>query len=231
MGAVASFAERYLPRCAGVRILATSRELLGVRGERALGTPPLDVADDPARAGASDAVELFMVRASAAAPDFDADAADVAHGRPDLPPPRWSSARHRARRGSPAGPLARTDRDAPRRPVPALARGRAHARSGGGVELRPAHRCGAGSVRAPGGVPRRLQPRGGGDGRVRCRRRRARRPRSAHAARREVARHDRDLGRHLPVPAARDASGVRARPTRSSAARSIGGTTGCSSGP
>ena len=50
VGAVASFAERYLPRCAGVRILATSREVLGVRGERALGTPPLDVADDPARA-------------------------------------------------------------------------------------------------------------------------------------------------------------------------------------
>ncbi len=78
VGAVASFAERYLARCAGVRILATSREVLGVRGERALGTPPLNVADDPARAGESDAVELFMVRASAAAPGFDADAADVA---------------------------------------------------------------------------------------------------------------------------------------------------------
>ena len=77
VGAVASFAERYLPRCAGVRILATSREVLGVRGERALATPPLGVADDPARAGESDAVELFMLRASAAAPGFDADAADV----------------------------------------------------------------------------------------------------------------------------------------------------------
>ena len=77
VGAVASFAERYLARCAGVRILATSREVLGVRGERALATPPLNVADDQARAGESDAVELFMVRASAAAPDFDADAADV----------------------------------------------------------------------------------------------------------------------------------------------------------
>ena len=78
VGAVASFAERYLPRCAEVRILATSREFLGVRGERALGTPPLNVADDLAPAGQSDAVELFMVRASAAAPGFDADAADVA---------------------------------------------------------------------------------------------------------------------------------------------------------
>ena len=78
VGAVASFAERYLARCAGVRILATSREFLGVRGERALSTPPLDVADDLARAGESDAVELFMVRASAAAPGFDADVADVA---------------------------------------------------------------------------------------------------------------------------------------------------------
>jgi predicted ATPase/class 3 adenylate cyclase len=76
--AIVSFAERYLPRCAGVRILATSRELLGVRGERALGTPPLDVPDDLAQAAESDAVELFMVRASAAVPGFDADEVDVA---------------------------------------------------------------------------------------------------------------------------------------------------------
>ena len=78
VGAVASFAERYLQRCAGMRILATSREFLGVRGERVLSTPPLNVADDPALGGESDAVELFMVRASAAAPDFDADVADLA---------------------------------------------------------------------------------------------------------------------------------------------------------
>jgi non-specific serine/threonine protein kinase len=77
VGAVASFADRYLARCAGVRILATSREILGVRGERALGTPPLSVADDLAASGDSDALELFMVRASAAASGFDADAADV----------------------------------------------------------------------------------------------------------------------------------------------------------
>ena len=78
VGAVASFAERYLRRCAGVRILATSREFLGVRGERALNTPPLDVGEDPAHAHGSDAVELFLVRASAAAPGFDTGAADVA---------------------------------------------------------------------------------------------------------------------------------------------------------
>ena len=78
VGAVASFAERYLQRCAGVRILATSREFLGVRGERALITPPLIIADDLALAGQSDAVVLFMVRASAAAPSFDPHAADVA---------------------------------------------------------------------------------------------------------------------------------------------------------
>ena len=78
VGAVASFAERYLQRSAGVRILATSREVLGVRGERALSTPPLNIPDDPALAGESDAVELFLVRASAAAPGFDASVADVA---------------------------------------------------------------------------------------------------------------------------------------------------------
>jgi predicted ATPase/class 3 adenylate cyclase len=76
--AVGLFAERHLPRCPGLRILATSREVLGVRGERALSTPPLHVADDPALAGSSDAVELFMVRASAAASGFDADGADMA---------------------------------------------------------------------------------------------------------------------------------------------------------
>jgi predicted ATPase len=76
--AVASFAERYLARCAGVRILATSREVLGVRGEQALGTPPLNLTDEPTHARKSDAVELFLVRASAAAPGFDADTADVA---------------------------------------------------------------------------------------------------------------------------------------------------------
>jgi predicted ATPase/class 3 adenylate cyclase len=78
VGEVSSFAERYLRTCAGVRILATSRELLGVRGERALLVPPLDVADDPAHPGESDAIELFMARASAAAPGFDANMADVA---------------------------------------------------------------------------------------------------------------------------------------------------------
>jgi len=78
VAAVASFAQRYLQRCAGVRILATSREFLGVRGERALGTPPLNIADDMVLAGVSDAVELFLVRASAAAPSFDAGSADVA---------------------------------------------------------------------------------------------------------------------------------------------------------
>ncbi|MEY2423096.1 MAG: hypothetical protein QOI95_3163 [Acidimicrobiaceae bacterium] len=76
--AVAGFADRYLGQCAGVRILATSREFLGVRGERALATPPLNVADDPVLAGVSDAVELFLVRASAAVPSFDVGAADVA---------------------------------------------------------------------------------------------------------------------------------------------------------
>jgi len=43
-----------------------------------LGTPPLNVADDPSLAAESDAVALFMVRASAGAPGFDADTADVA---------------------------------------------------------------------------------------------------------------------------------------------------------
>jgi len=78
LGAVADFAERYLSRCAGLRILATSREGLDARGERALATPPLSFDADLAQAGSSDAVELFLVRAAAAAPGFDVEAADVA---------------------------------------------------------------------------------------------------------------------------------------------------------
>jgi len=61
---VAAFVDRMLRSCEGVHVLATSRELLRVRGERAIPVPPLD-----------EAVELFVVRAQAAVPGFDADAA------------------------------------------------------------------------------------------------------------------------------------------------------------
>ncbi|WP_305798348.1 LuxR C-terminal-related transcriptional regulator [Micromonospora sp. U21] len=62
---VAPFAERVLAACPGTRILATSRERLGVRGERAVPLGPLPLA--------SDAERLFIDRATAADPGFEAD--------------------------------------------------------------------------------------------------------------------------------------------------------------
>ena len=160
-------------RCAGVRILATSREVLGVRGERALGTPPLDVADDPARAGESDAVELFMVRASAAASGFDAGTADVATvaqicRRLDGLPLAIELAAARLRALSLEQIATRLDDRfrllrAGERTLEAVVAWSYDLLTDAEREV---------FVRA-GGVPGRLQPRGGGDGRVRCRRRRA----------------------------------------------------------
>jgi predicted ATPase/DNA-binding XRE family transcriptional regulator len=75
--AVGGFCERLLPACSRLRILATSRELLDVRGEHAIQTPPLAVPDDPALAPLSDAVRLFLARAAAGAPWFRTDEADL----------------------------------------------------------------------------------------------------------------------------------------------------------
>lgn len=75
--AVAGFCERLLPACSRLRILATSREFLDLRGERAIQTPPLAVPDDLALAPPSDAVQLFLARAAAGAPWFRPDEADL----------------------------------------------------------------------------------------------------------------------------------------------------------
>ena len=75
--AVTSLCDALLPAAPHLSILATSREYLGVRGEHAMRTPPLSIPDDPALASMSDAVELFLTRAQASAPDFDAGSADL----------------------------------------------------------------------------------------------------------------------------------------------------------
>jgi predicted ATPase/class 3 adenylate cyclase/DNA-binding CsgD family transcriptional regulator len=83
--AVAELAAAVIERCPDVRLLATSREPLGVAGEVTWRTPSLSV--PPASAttadtvGAFDAVELFCRRAGAARPGFgltDVDAPVVA---------------------------------------------------------------------------------------------------------------------------------------------------------
>ena len=75
--AACGFCERLLPECSRLRILATSREFLDVRGEHAIRTPPLAVPDDPALAPLSDAVQLFLARAVAGAPWFRPDETDL----------------------------------------------------------------------------------------------------------------------------------------------------------
>jgi predicted ATPase len=75
VGASASLAEALLGRCPGLKVLATSREALGVGGEALFVMPPLSL-PDPRRLPAPDAlwdyeaVRLFVERAKAVRPDF-----------------------------------------------------------------------------------------------------------------------------------------------------------------
>ncbi|WP_433285836.1 BTAD domain-containing putative transcriptional regulator [Micromonospora sp. CA-244673] len=78
--AAAGLTERLLTACPGLRVLATSREPLGITGEalrpvESLALPPAGA--DPATALAYPAVRLFADRAGAVRPDFAVDAATV----------------------------------------------------------------------------------------------------------------------------------------------------------
>nr|AIU93532.1 hypothetical protein LRS1606.98 [Rhodococcus sp. NS1] len=73
--AVAQLVDRLLRTCPSVKIMATSREPLGIRGETVLRVPPLTVperSDDVTRRkdDSGDAVKLFVERAAAVLPDF-----------------------------------------------------------------------------------------------------------------------------------------------------------------
>jgi len=80
--ACATRADSILARCARVRILATSREPLGVEGERvfalrSLSLPPAEAPRDAGAAAESESVKLFVDRARLAMPDFALDASNV----------------------------------------------------------------------------------------------------------------------------------------------------------
>nr|WP_239523398.1 BTAD domain-containing putative transcriptional regulator [Geodermatophilus normandii] len=78
--AAADLVADLLGRCPGVRVLATSREPLGVDGETLHPLGPLAVPSDgasPAEAAASPAVRLLLDRARAVSADVSADAAVV----------------------------------------------------------------------------------------------------------------------------------------------------------
>ncbi|MFC8076969.1 BTAD domain-containing putative transcriptional regulator [Streptomyces sp. NPDC057307] len=81
---VAALAQTLLPVAPGVRVLATSREPLGISGEQLWPVPPLDVPQQgaaPTEIVRSSAVRLFAARATAVSPGFalsDANAEAVA---------------------------------------------------------------------------------------------------------------------------------------------------------
>ena len=73
LDAAAGLAEAILAGAPGVRVLATSREGLGIPGEHVWPLRSLSVASDLAEAGQSDAVTLFAERAQAVHPEFVLD--------------------------------------------------------------------------------------------------------------------------------------------------------------
>ncbi len=78
---VAELVDRLLRAAPGLRVLATSREPLGLAGEVVWGVPPLDVpaADaEPEALADRSAVQLFVARAAAAAKGFRLDAGTAA---------------------------------------------------------------------------------------------------------------------------------------------------------
>jgi predicted ATPase/DNA-binding SARP family transcriptional activator len=81
VAAAAVLADRLLAHCPRLRIIATSREPLGIAGERLEMVPPLGLPPEDADARAArqhPAVQLFADRAADAAPGFAVDAATVA---------------------------------------------------------------------------------------------------------------------------------------------------------
>ena len=81
LAAAAALAADILRSCRGVRILATSRQPLGVGGEQVFGLRPLSLPPagaTMAAAAASDAVSLFAQRATAARGDFSLTPSNVA---------------------------------------------------------------------------------------------------------------------------------------------------------
>lgn len=89
--AAADLATRLLADEAGLRILATSREALGVAGEQRWPVPPLPLPGPDLEAADSAAVQLFTARAAAADPGFRlgpdnvAAVADLCHRLDGLP--------------------------------------------------------------------------------------------------------------------------------------------------
>ncbi len=80
IGAAAVLADQLLAHCPGLRVVATSREPLGIAGEHLAQVPPLGLPPEdatPEEALRHPAVRLFSDRAQAASPSFVVDATTV----------------------------------------------------------------------------------------------------------------------------------------------------------
>src|SRR3989440_6246814 len=71
LDAIAVLADVVLKEAAGVRILATSRQPLGISGERVLQVPPLTLRGEGSASAQSEAVALFVARAADAGVQLD----------------------------------------------------------------------------------------------------------------------------------------------------------------
>ncbi|APE38477.1 LuxR family transcriptional regulator [Nocardia mangyaensis] len=78
IGACAALVDRIVPATTGLRILATSRESLGVAGEQVLPVAPLPVPDPERAEFGGPAMRLLVERASAADPAFRQSADNAA---------------------------------------------------------------------------------------------------------------------------------------------------------
>ena len=165
--ALAAVLER---SCARLVILATSREGLGIDGERLVPVPPFEAPDADADLETitdAEAVRLFADRASAVKPGFMVTRRERGGGRGGGPAPGWGGAGHRAGGGAGA-------RDDPGRagppPGPAFRGARGWPAGRGGTSpdaagrdrlvLRAAHRARAAAAGPAGGVRGRLHPAG-----------------------------------------------------------------------
>ena len=168
--ACAHLADALLAHSPRLRIVATSREPLGITGESLFVVPPLDT--DPA-------VRLFADRAAAVSPGFTLDARTPPARHRHRPAARRPAAGDRAGRRPAADTAACRDLAAADRPVPAAHRRQPdraaaapHAARRGGVELGSAHPRGTAARRA---VLRLSRGRDAGRGRRGMRRGRDRR--------------------------------------------------------
>jgi predicted ATPase/class 3 adenylate cyclase len=76
-GAAAAI-KQLLDACPTLRVIATSRESLGIRGEAVLRVPSLGLADATHTLEDSEAVHLFLDRAKAVRPDFEPSGEEMA---------------------------------------------------------------------------------------------------------------------------------------------------------